>query len=110
MTDIRYGHNSSSFFVLYEEGDSQSMTRLSVNLNKIALLRNTRNIGIPDILKAAQLSVDAGAHGITVHPRPDRRHVRPSDVYDLFNFLKRYPQVEFNIEGNPFPEFLAMAR
>ena len=86
------------------------MTRLSVNLNKIALLRNSRNIGIPSVLRAAELIVGAGAHGITVHPRPDRRHIRPSDVYDLSDFLKRYPQVEFNIEGNPFPEFMEMAR
>jgi len=86
------------------------MTRLSVNLNKVALLRNSRNIGIPNVLRAAELSVGAGAHGVTVHPRPDRRHIRPSDVYDLADFLKNYPQVEFNIEGNPFPEFLEMAR
>lgn len=86
------------------------MTRLSVNLNKVALLRNSRNIGIPSVLRAAELSVGAGAHGITVHPRPDSRHIRPSDVYDLSDFLKHYPQVEFNIEGNPFPEFMEMAR
>ncbi len=86
------------------------MTRLSVNLNKIALLRNSRNIGIPSVLRVAELSVGAGAHGVTVHPRPDRRHIRPSDVYDLADFLENYPQVEFNIEGNPFPEFMEMAR
>src|SRR6266540_3437553 len=86
------------------------MTRLSVNLNKVALLRNSRNIGIPSVLKAAELSVGAGAHGITVHPRPDRRHIRPSDVYDLADFLKHYPHVEFNIEGNPFPDFMEMSR
>jgi pyridoxine 5-phosphate synthase len=86
------------------------MTRLSVNLNKVALLRNSRNIGIPSVLKAAELCIEAGAPGITVHPRPDRRHIRPSDVYDLSDFLKHYPQVEFNIEGNPFPEFLKMVR
>src|SRR5262245_54767055 len=86
------------------------MTQLSVNLNKVALLRNSRNIGIPSVLKAAELSVGAGAHGITFHPRPDGRHIRPSDVYDLSEFLKHYPQVEFNIEGNPFPEFMEIAR
>ena len=86
------------------------MTRLSINLNKVALLRNSRNIGIPSVLRAAELSVGAGAHGVTVHPRPNRRHIRPSDVYDLSDFLKQYPQVEFNIEGNPFPEFLEMSR
>jgi pyridoxine 5-phosphate synthase len=86
------------------------MTRLSVNLNKVALLRNSRNIGIPSVLRVAELSIGAGAHGITVHPRPDHRHIRPSDVYELSDFLKQYPCVEFNIEGNPFPEFLEMAR
>jgi pyridoxine 5-phosphate synthase len=86
------------------------MTRLSVNLNKVALLRNSRNIGIPSVLRAAELSVGAGAHGITVHPRPDQRHVRPADVYELSDFLKHYPQVEFNIEGNPFPEFMELVR
>ncbi|WP_036484821.1 pyridoxine 5'-phosphate synthase [Myxosarcina sp. GI1] len=74
------------------------MTNLSVNLNKVALLRNTRNIGIPSITKMAQICIDAGANGITVHPRPDQRHIRPSDVYDLASQLT----VEFNIEGNPF--------
>jgi pyridoxine 5-phosphate synthase len=86
------------------------MTRLSVNLNKVALLRNSRNIGIPSVLRAAELSVGAGAHGITVHPRPDYRHIRPADVHELSDFLKRYPQVEFNIEGNPFPEFMDLVR
>ena len=75
------------------------MTNLSVNLNKVALLRNTRNIGIPSITKMAQICIDAGASGITVHPRPDQRHIRPSDVYDL---LEVVTPVEFNIEGNPF--------
>jgi pyridoxine 5-phosphate synthase len=86
------------------------MTRLSVNLNKVALLRNSRNIGIPSVLRAAELSIGAGAHGITVHPRPDQRHVRPADVCELADFLKQYPQVEFNIEGNPFPEFMDLVR
>ena len=59
------------------------MTRLSVNVNKVALLRNTRTIGIPSVTRAAQICIDAGAYGITVHPRPDQRHIRPSDVYEL---------------------------
>jgi pyridoxine 5-phosphate synthase len=63
------------------------MTKLSVNLNKIALLRNARAIGIPSITKAARNCVSAGAHGITVHPRPDERHTKPSDVYDLAGLL-----------------------
>jgi pyridoxine 5-phosphate synthase len=74
------------------------MTNLSVNLNKVALIRNTRNINIPSITKMAQICIDAGANGITVHPRPDRRHIRPRDVDDLLNVVKT---VEFNIEGNP---------
>ena len=86
------------------------MIRLSVNLNKVALLRNTRDIGIPSVLKAAETVVRAGAHGITVHPRPDRRHIRPSDVYDLGAFLAGRPDLEFNIEGNPFPEFMELVR
>ncbi len=74
------------------------MTHLSVNVNKVALLRNTRNIGIPSVIEAARTSMKAGAHGITVHPRPDQRHIRPSDVYELAEMVT----VEFNIEGNPF--------
>lgn len=74
------------------------VTNLSVNLNKVALIRNTRNIGIPSITKVAKICIDAGAKGITVHPRPDQRHIRPGDVYDLVDVVK---EVEFNIEGNP---------
>jgi pyridoxine 5-phosphate synthase len=84
------------------------MTRLSVNLNKVALLRNTRNIGIPSVIRAAEQCIAAGAHGITVHPRPDQRHIRPSDVVDLSKVLERHPNIEFNIEGNPFPDFLEL--
>lgn len=75
------------------------MTKLSVNVNKVALLRNTRTIGIPSVTRAAQICIDAGAHGITVHPRPDQRHIRPSDVYELAGMVA---EAEFNIEGNPF--------
>ena len=74
------------------------MTNLSVNLNKVALIRNTRNIEIPSITKMAKICIDAGAKGITVHPRPDQRHIRPRDVYDLVDVVA---PVEFNIEGNP---------
>jgi pyridoxine 5-phosphate synthase len=62
------------------------------------------------VIRAAELSIAAGAHGITVHPRPDQRHIRPSDVFDLSEQLKSTPDVEFNIEGNPFPEFLEIVR
>ena len=78
------------------------MTRLSVNLNKVALLRNARDLDIPSVLAAAQTCIAAGAHGITVHPRPDERHIRASDVYALADLLTDTPTVEYNIEGNPF--------
>lgn len=78
------------------------MTALSVNLNKVALVRNTRTIGIPSVTRAAILALEAGADGITVHPRPDGRHVRAADVAELSALLKQWPAAEFNIEGNPF--------
>jgi len=90
-----------------------AMTRLSANVNKVALLRNTREGNIPDVLKFARLALDAGAHGITVHPRPDRRHIRPGDVETLAQLLTEpaYREMEFNIEGNPFTgEYLDHAR
>ncbi|NND68614.1 MAG: pyridoxine 5'-phosphate synthase, partial [Halioglobus sp.] len=74
------------------------MIALSVNLNKIALIRNSRDTTTPDIPAHAQMCIDAGADGITVHPRPDQRHIRADDCFDLARMLK----VEFNIEGNPF--------
>ena len=78
-------------------------TQLSVNINKVALLRNSRNFGIPSVTKAARMVLDAGAYGVTIHPRPDERHIRYADVYDIDAILKAdYPTVEFNIEGNPF--------
>jgi pyridoxine 5-phosphate synthase len=78
------------------------VTVLSVNVNKIAWLRNAREGGTPDVLWAAATIIEAGAAGITVHPRPDQRHIRPSDVHDLAAFLVDHPDIEFNIEGNPF--------
>jgi pyridoxine 5-phosphate synthase len=86
------------------------MTKLSVNLNKVALIRNTRPHGIPDVTHAARLCLDAGAHGITVHPRPDQRHIRLSDVYELAEMLSKEKGVEFNIEGNPFPAYMQLVR
>ena len=76
-------------------------TSLSVNLNKVALVRNTRHLGIPSVTRAATLCLQAGAHGITVHPRPDERHIRASDVFELAALMKDWPDREFNIEGNP---------
>jgi pyridoxine 5-phosphate synthase len=78
------------------------MTKLSVNLNRIALLRNSRGIGIPNLLHFAQLAVQASADGITVHPRPDQRHITVADVQDLMQFVAAHAPLEFNIEGNPF--------
>ena len=77
-------------------------TALSVNLNKVALVRNTRHLGIPSVTRAAALCLHAGAAGITVHPRPDARHIRADDVHALAQLLKVWPDREFNIEGNPF--------
>ena len=83
---------------------------LSVNLNKVALLRNSRHLGIPSVCRAAQACLEAGAHGITVHPRPDERHIRPHDVFELAELLQHWPQREYNIEGNPFHNLLEVAR
>ncbi len=77
------------------------MTQLSVNVNKVAVLRNSRGGNDPDVVRAAMTCLRAGAHGITVHPRPDQRHIRADDVYALSE-LTRQHGVEFNIEGNPF--------
>jgi pyridoxine 5-phosphate synthase len=85
-------------------------TALSVNVNKVALLRNTRHLGIPSVVKAAQLCLEAGADGITVHPRPDERHIRAHDVHDIATLLKAWPQAEYNIEGNPFHNLMDFVR
>jgi pyridoxine 5-phosphate synthase len=85
-------------------------TALSVNLNKVALVRNTRHLGIPSVTRAATLCLQAGAHGITVHPRPDERHIRARDVYELAALLKAWPDREFNIEGNPFHNLMDFVR
>lgn len=85
------------------------MTRLSVNLNKVALLRNSRTLGIPSVVRAGRIALEAGARGLTVHPRPDERHIRPHDVYELAELVRSHPHVEYNIEGNPFENMLAYA-
>ena len=87
-----------------------SRTALSVNLNKVALVRNTRHLGIPSVTRAATLCLQAGAAGITVHPRPDQRHIRPQDVNDLHQLLTAWPGREFNIEGNPFHNLMDHVR
>ena len=86
------------------------MTRLSVNLNKVALLRNARTLGIPSVTRAGTIVLDAGARGLTVHPRPDERHIRPHDVFDLAEIVHARGNVEYNIEGNPFENLLDYAR
>lgn len=86
------------------------MTKLSVNLNKVALLRNQRTLGIPSVTRAATIALDAGAQGITVHPRPDGRHIRVDDVRDLAQLLAGRPAAEFNIEGNPFENLVDIVR
>lgn len=90
------------------------MTALSVNVNKIAVLRNSRGGGEPDVVRAARTCLQSGAHGITVHPRPDQRHIRTDDVLALAALTLEH-EVEFNLEGNPFaparegyPGFLAL--
>lgn len=76
------------------------MTALSINLNKIALIRNSRVTTIPNVVAHAEMCISAGANGITVHPRPDQRHIRAQDCFDLKSAIN----VELNIEGNPFTE------
>ncbi len=85
-------------------------TALSVNLNKVALVRNTRHLGIPSVVRAATLCLEGGAHGITVHPRPDARHIRADDVRELHRLLQSWPGAEFNIEGNPFHNLMDFVR
>lgn len=84
--------------------------QLSVNVNKVALVRNTRHLGIPSVMRAAELCLAAGAHGITVHPRPDQRHIRPGDVEQLHVLLRQWPRAEFNIEGNPTQNLMDFIR
>ena len=83
---------------------------LSVNVNKVALLRNTRHLDIPGVTRAAELCLQAGAQGITVHPRPDARHIRAGDVSALAELLRAWPHAEFNIEGNPFDNLMDFVR
>ena len=85
------------------------MTRLSVNVNKVATLRNSRGGTAPNLVEAVQACVEAGAPGITVHPRADQRHIRPADVYDIAEALAPVrDRVEYNIEGNPHPALVEM--
>jgi len=83
------------------------MVRLSVNINKVALLRNSRGENYPNVIEFAKNCLNLGADGITVHPRPDERHIRFSDVYELSDLLKKYKK-ELNVEGYPSQEFIKM--
>jgi len=89
---------------------ASTRTALSVNLNKVALVRNTRHLGIPSVTRAATLCLQAGASGITVHPRPDARHIRAQDVVELATLLQAWPGREFNVEGNPFQNLMDCVR
>lgn len=86
------------------------MTKLSVNLNKLALLRNSRGRNYPDLLDFATRFIKLGVTGITVHPRPDERHITRRDVYELTDMLGDHPGVEFNVEGYPSPAFMELIR
>lgn len=81
---------------------------LSVNVNKIATVRNSRGGGVPSVIEAVAVCIDAGAPGITVHPRADARHITADDVHEIASFLKAHPGVEFNIEGDPRPDLLKL--
>jgi pyridoxine 5-phosphate synthase len=87
---------------------SHPTTVLSVNVNKIALLRNSRGRNFPDVLAFVRRLIGLGVRGITVHPRQDERHITRQDVVDITALLQEFPGVEFNIEGYPSPEFLAL--
>jgi pyridoxine 5-phosphate synthase len=96
--------------VIPEPGAHAGRTALSVNLNKVAWVRNTRSLGIPSVTHAATLALQAGAQGLTVHPRPDERHIRAHDVHDLAALLLAWPHAEYNIEGNPFHNLMDFVR
>jgi pyridoxine 5-phosphate synthase len=88
---------------------TEASTKLSVNVNKVATLRNTRASDVPSVVRCARICLEAGANGITVHPRPDERHIRPQDVADLARLVAEFPGAELNVEGNPFTAFLELA-
>jgi pyridoxine 5-phosphate synthase len=95
---------------LASAADPRGATQLSVNLNKVALLRNSRHLDLPSVTRAATLVLAAGAHGITVHPRPDQRHIRADDVPALKQLLEGFPAAEYNIEGNPLHNLMDHVR
>src|SRR5256885_9305224 len=84
------------------------VAKLSVNVNKVATVRNSRGGSVPSVLEAVKMCVEAGAPGITVHPRADARHITTADVHGIASFLKAHPGVEYNIEGDPRPDLLQL--
>ncbi len=86
------------------------MVRLSVNVNKVATVRNSRGGSVPSVPAAARVALEAGAAGITVHPRADERHIRPDDVRDLARLIAEFPEAELNLEGDPRPDFVALVQ
>jgi pyridoxine 5-phosphate synthase len=112
MLDDRHAEPTMNPLVAPEAGASRhgARTALSVNVNRVALLRNSRPLDIPNLVHIAGLALQAGADGITVHPRPDQRHIRTQDVHDLHALLQRWPQAEYNLEGNPFHNLLPLVR
>ena len=88
----------------------RGFTSLSVNVNLVAQIRNRRPLNFPSVTRMATLALQAGAHGITIHPRPDQRHIRTHDVHDLSELMKQWPQAEFNIEGNPLQNLMGLLR
>lgn len=88
----------------------RGLTLLSVNVNLIAQVRNRRPLPFPSLVRLSTLALEAGAHGITIHPRPDQRHIRTHDVHDLAELMAKWPQAEFNIEGNPLQNLMGLLR
>ena len=82
------------------------MTALSINVNKFALIRNARGADMPNLVDISKKCIDYGADGITVHPRPDERHVKYSDLHEIKNLTNDYEKIEFNIEGYPSDDFI----
>lgn len=85
-------------------------TALSVNVNLVAQIRNRRPLDFPSVPRLAEIALEAGAQGITIHPRPDQRHIRTHDVFDLADLMARWPQAEYNIEGNPLHNLMGLLR
>lgn len=88
----------------------RGFTALSVNVNLVAQIRNRRPLDFPSVTRLATLALEAGAQGITIHPRPDQRHIRTHDVFDLSELMTQWPQAEFNIEGNPLHNLMDLLR